>query len=131
MAVNRTELGPWWGAWAPVILAIILAAVAAGLMISWACLATVYVLPAWLVGFFADRDLSLGGSWCLAGAALMPGALLMCGAVLLYGWGVLDPLRMVVIGALHVVLGCVYLLAGVLRRPLRPAVVAAKENPFA
>ena len=74
---NRTELGPWWGAWAPAILAIVAMLVVTGLMVSWACLATVYFLPAWLVGFFANRDLSLRGSWRLAGAALMPGALLM------------------------------------------------------
>ena len=82
VAFNRTELGPWWGAWAPPILAIVAGLVVAGLMVSWACLATVYCLPVWLIGFFANRDCSLGGSWRLAGAALMPGALLMCAAIL-------------------------------------------------
>ncbi len=67
----------------------------------------------------------------MAGAALMPGALLMCVAVFLYGWGVLDPVRLAVAGAVHLVVGWVYIFAGSLCRPRHPAVAAAKENPFA
>jgi hypothetical protein len=89
----------------------------------------VYFLPAWLVGFFANRELSLGGSWRLAGAALMPGALLMCGALLLYGWGALDIVRLTVAAALHLVMGWVYVVASPLRLP-RQAVATGKENPF-
>ena len=76
-----------------------------GLMVSWACLATVYCLPAWLIGFFANRDCSLGGSWRLAGAALMPGALLMCAVIVLYGWGALDLVRLAVAGSSAFVVG--------------------------
>ncbi len=130
VAFSRTELQPWWEAWAPAILAMAGAAVLGGLMMTWAALATVYFLPVWLAGFFADRDLSVGGSWRLAGAALMPGALLLCIAVLLYAWGVLDPLRVAVAGAAHLVVGWVYLVAGTRCRPPHPA-AAAKENPFA
>ena len=130
VAFNRTELGPWWGAWAPAILAIVAGLVVAGLMLSWACLATVYFLPAWLVGFFANRDLSLRGSWRLAGAALMPGALLLCAAILLYGWGVLDAVRLAVTAAAHLVIGWIYLFLSPLCLPRHPA-AAAKENPFA
>lgn len=127
---NQTELRPWWGAWAPAILAIVGGLVFSALMISWACLATGYFLPAWLVGFFANRDLSLGGAWRLAGAALMPGALLMCVAVFLYGWGGLDPVRLAMAAAVHVVMGWVYLFTSPLCRSGHPAVAAAKENPF-
>ena len=130
MAFNRTELGPWWGAWAPAILAMVAGLVVAGLMVSWACLATVYFLPAWLVGFFANRDLSLRGSWRLAGAALMPGALFMCAAIFLYGWGALDLVRLAVAAAVHWVMGWVYLFASPFCLPRHPA-AAAKANPFA
>ncbi len=130
VAFNRTELGPWWGAWAPAILAIVAGLVAAGLMLSWACLATVYFLPAWLVGFFANRDLSLRGSWCLAGAALMPGALFLCAAIFLYGWGALDLVRLAVAAAMHVVVGWVYLFASPFCMPRHPVAVM-KANPFA
>jgi hypothetical protein len=129
VAVNRTELGPWWGAWAPAILAMVVGLVAVGLMVIWACLATFYSLPVWLVGFFANRDLSLRGSWRLAGAALMPGALFMCAVVFLYGYGAVDPVRLAVAGALHLVMGWVYLIGSPLCMPRHPA-AAVKANPF-
>ena len=74
IAFNRTDLEPLWGAWEPEWLAITVLAVVAGLMLSWAGLATVYFLPAWLLGFLTNRRLNFRGSWKLAGAALLPGA---------------------------------------------------------
>jgi hypothetical protein len=130
VAFNRTELGPWWGAWAPPILAISAGLVVVGLMVTWACLATVYSLPVWLIGFFANRDLSFRGSWRLAGAALMPGALFMCAVVFLYGCGGLDLVRLTVAGALHLVMGWVYLIISPSRLLRHPA-AAEKANPFA
>lgn len=130
LAFNGTELGPWWGAWTPAILAIVGLLVVAGLMASWACLATVYAVPVWLTGFFADRRCGLGGSWRLAGAALMPGAFLMCGAIVLYGWGAFDLVRLAVAGTAHLVLGWVYLFLSPLRLPRHQTATAAKENPF-
>ncbi len=129
VAFNRTELGPWWGAWAPPILAIVAGLVIVGLMLSWACLATVYCLPVWLIGLYADRHCSLGGSWRLAGAALMPGALLMCATILTYGWGALDVLHLAVAGAVHLVVGWVYLVVSPLCLPRHQA-TTAKGNPF-
>ncbi len=130
VAFDRTDLLPWWGAWAPEILAAVAGLVAVGLMASWACLATVYFLPAWLIGFFANRDLGLRGSWRLAGAALMPGALFMCAAVVLYGWGALDLVRLSVAGAVHCLIAWVYLVLSPLCLPRHPA-ATAKANPFA
>jgi hypothetical protein len=126
---NRTELGPWWGAWAPAILAMAAGLVMVGLMVTWACLATVYFLPVWLLGFFANRDLSLRGSWRLAGAALMAGALFMCAVVVIYGCGALDLVRLAVAAALHLVMGWVYLVLSPWCSPRHPAVVV-KANPF-
>jgi hypothetical protein len=128
---NGAQLGPWWGAWAPAVLALLGVAVVAGLMVCWACLATVYLLPVWLLAFLADRTCGLGGSWRLAGAALMPGALLMCGAVLLYAGGMFDLLRLAVAGAGHLVAGWVYVVASPFYLPRRLKVTAAGENPFA
>ena len=130
VAFNRTELGPWWGAWAPAILAMSAGLVVVGLMVTWACLATVYFLPVWLVGFFANRDLSLPGSWCLAGAALMPGALFMCAVVFLYGCGAVDLVRLTVAGALHLAVSWVYLIISPLCLPrhLEAAVTSANSS---
>ena len=129
VAFNQTELGPWWGAWAPPILAIVAGLVVTGLMMIWACLATLYCLPVWLIGFFADRDCSLGGSWRLAGAALMPGSLLMCAAFLTYGWGALDLVRLTMAGAVHLVVGWLYLAVSPLYLPRHPD-ATANINPF-
>ncbi len=129
-AFNRTELLPWWGAWAPAILAITAGAVVTGLFVVWAALATLYCLPVWLIAFFADRDCGLGRSWRLAGAALMPGALLMCVAIYMYGCAALDPLSLAVTAGVHVLAGWVYLSVSLLCLPRRTAVMA-KANPFA
>ena len=51
VAFNRKDLGPWWGAWEPALLAITTAAVVAGLMLMWAVLATLYFLPGWVAAF--------------------------------------------------------------------------------
>jgi hypothetical protein len=131
MAFNQPELGPWWGAWSPAILAIAGGAVVAGLMVTWACLATLYFLPVWVLGFLADRTCTLGGAWLLAGAAQMPGALLMCVAILLYGGGAFDLVRLAAAAVVHLVAGWVYLIGSPFYLPRYAEVKQAKENPFA
>ena len=128
--VNQPELAPWWGAWAPAILGITAGLVILCLMVTWAVLATVYALPAWLLAFFANRDLSLGGGWRLAGAALMPGALLMTAAIFCYGSGAFDLVRLALAVGAHLVLGWVYLVLASLRVPVHPEAAGAKDNPF-
>ena len=130
VAFNRTELAPWWGAWEPAMLAISFAAVVAGLMLIWAVLATGYFLPAWLVAYFANRDLTLCGSWRLAGAALMPGTLLMAAALVLYDFGILDLVRLAFVAGAHLLLGWIYLVVSPLFLPRIPAIAAIKGNPF-
>jgi len=131
IAVNRAELEPWWGAWAPELLALVAGLLLAGLMLSWALLATIYWVPVWLIGFFGNRALSLPGSWRLAGAALMPGALFLIVVILLYGLGILDPVHLLVAVALHLAIGWIYLFISALSLPLHPAAAALKKNPFA
>ncbi len=130
VAFNREELEPRWGAWAPAILAITAVLVVSGLMAIWGLLATLYSVPAWLVGFYADREVSLGGSWRLAGAALMPGALFMSGAILLYGLGVLDVVHLVVAGGAHLVIGWIYVVVSPFYLPRQGGGEVAR-NPFA
>lgn len=131
IAFNRKELEPWFGAWQPALLALAALGVVVYLMGSWFVLATLYVVPVWVAGFFANRDLSLGASWRLAGAALMPGALLMAAAILLYDFGVLDLVRMAVVTVAHLVLGWMYLGVSLLFLPRPEEVAAQKKNPFA
>lgn len=128
LAFNRPELAPWWGAWAPVLLALVAGAMVAGLMLTWTLLATLYFVPVWLIGLFADRDLNLRASWRLAGAALMPAALLLIGAIVLYGLGTLDLVGLTVAAAAHWAVGWIYLLLGSWWTPRQNSPL--KGNPF-
>jgi hypothetical protein len=128
MAFNRTDLEPLWDAWKPDLLAIATGAVIVGLMLSWAVLATLYFFPAWLICFFADRDLNFRQCWRLAGAALMPGALLLTAAIAFSALGALDLIRMSFAFGAHFVLGWIYLFISPLF--LQRVSPAEKQNPF-
>lgn len=130
LAFNRNELLAWWGAWRPPILWMSFGGVVGGLMLVWAGLATMGFLPVWMVGFFGNRRLGLGGSWRLAGAALMPGALLMTVAVLCYGFGLLDLVQLLAAGLAHFLAGPVYCAVSPLYEPKLAGVNAAPPNPF-
>jgi hypothetical protein len=130
LGFNRTEATPWWGAWAPPILGIVAILVIATLLLCWSILATVYAGPTWLVGFFANRALSLGGSWRLSGAALMPGCVLLTAAIFVYGLGFLDLVRLGVAVAAHVVVAWVYIWLSIRKLPLHPDAAVARGNPF-
>ncbi len=130
VAFNRTELEPWWGAWQPWLLAIAGAGVVTYLMLSWWVLATLYATPAWLIAFYANRDLNLRESWKLAGAALMPGALLMAVAILLYGLAVIDLVHLLFVFGAHLVLGWVYLSISPCFLPAVTAAGSNRRNPF-
>jgi hypothetical protein len=130
IALDLETLKPWWGAWAPAILAGIGLAAAAALLASWTALACVYCLPAWLLARYAGRQLRFGASWKLAGAALMPGALLLTGALVLYALGGLDLVHLLAAWVLHFILGWAFVILGVLARPKLAALPGAKTNPF-
>jgi hypothetical protein len=128
---NVQDVKPWWGAWAPVILAGVVVSVIAGLLAGWAALACLYFLPAWLLGLYCDRELSFCGSWRLAAAALMPGALVMTAAIVLYGLGAVDVVRFIVAWALHIILGWVCVILGTRATPKLLSSPEGKLNPFA
>ena len=129
IAFNQPGLTPWWGAWSPALLALAAGAVIVWLMCCWAGLATLYCLPVWLVGLYANRELSLRGSWRLAGAALMPGALLFTAVILCYGLQALDLVHLAAAAGLHLVVGWLYVCFSPFYCPKHPA-AAGVTNPF-
>jgi hypothetical protein len=129
IAFNQTDLAPLWGAWAPEILAIAAVAIIVGLLLSWAALATIYFLPVWLLGFFANRDLNFRASWKLSGAAMMPGALLLTAAIALYAFGFFDLVTLAFAFAAHFALGWIYLFISLLFVPRIPSKLP-RGNPF-
>ena len=126
---NRVELEPLWGAWAAEILFIVFIAVMLSLLLTWWLLATVYFLPVWVLGFFANRDLNFRACWKLSGAALLPGALLMAACILLFDFGFIDLVRLGFLFAAHFALGWIYLLLSQLFLP-RISGMPPKQNPF-
>jgi hypothetical protein len=123
---NQPEVEPWWGAWQPILLGWGALGIIFLLLASWTFLATLYFLPAWLLGFYTNRQLTCGGSWRLASAALMPGALICLLAIVAYGLGVLDLFHLLFAWALHVLVGWLFLVAAVLQVPRLPL----PKNPF-
>ncbi|HUA39405.1 MAG TPA: hypothetical protein VMA35_13515 [Candidatus Sulfopaludibacter sp.] len=129
IAFNRNTLEPLWGAWAMELLILVGVAAVVGCLLSWWLLAALYFLPLWLLGFYANRDLSFRQSWRLAGAALIPGAVLMAVAVFLYGLGFLNLVSFGFIFGAHFVIGWIYLFVSLLFVPRAPT-ITNRGNPF-
>jgi hypothetical protein len=128
IAANRPDLRPVWGAWAPDILALAAIGTFFGQLLVWAVLATVYVLPVWLVCFFTNRDLNFRQSWKLAAASLLPGALLLSLAITLYDFGAFDLVQLCFAFGMHLVIGWLYLFVSPMF--LRRVLSSDKKNPF-
>jgi hypothetical protein len=127
---NFQEVKPWWGAWAPILLAITTLLVIGGLFVSWTLMATAYCGIVWLTGLYLNRELTWRGSWLTAGAGLMPGALVMTIAMGCYGLAKLDLVRLVAAWVFHLLLGWVYFFLGAGAAPKLAAAAEAKRNPF-
>src|SRR5262249_41890673 len=120
IGLNRTDATPWLGAWTPPILGIVAILVSISLLLRWALLAAVYAGPAWLAGFFANRDMSLAASWRLCGAALMTGCVFLTAGIFVYGLGFLDLVQLGVAVAAHLVVSWVYIGLSIRKLPLHP-----------
>ena len=125
----RSNLEPWWSAWQPVLLAGAGAGTVLYLLLTWALLAALYMVPAKFIAWFADRFLPWGGAWRLASASLLPGALVMAVAMLLYGWSVIDLVGLSFFLAVHLVIGWIYLVGGSCK-VTRLFPEESKRNPF-
>jgi hypothetical protein len=127
---NRIALEPGWGAWKPAIGAVLVLGTLLSLMLAWALLATLYMVPVWLVGFYANRNLGLWGSWRMAGVALLPGALLLITSIVCYGAGWF---RLPELGAafvIHFMLGWACALAAPFFVEKIPGAQRRYRNPF-
>ncbi|HEV2455702.1 MAG TPA: hypothetical protein VGY98_15665 [Verrucomicrobiae bacterium] len=126
---NQPDLDPLWKAWRAEILFLIAAITMVLLPATWWILAAVYFLPAKLLGFFANRDLSLLASLKLCCAALLPGALFMTAALILYALDLLGLVAFCFVLAAHFILHWLYLLFAL---PFLPRLSNApgKGNPF-
>jgi len=127
---NRPELESWWGAWQMVIYWVVGIGAVIWLFATWFALASIYCPFVRLYAFFKDRRLTLVGAWKLSAAALLPPALLAAVAIVLYGLGVIDLVRFLILWALHLVVGWVYLFVSTLRLPRASDARPPVSNPF-
>lgn len=129
IGLSRLEVEPWWGAWRPAVVAGISAGVFAGLILSWAVLASLYSVPARLIAFYLDRALDWPGAWQMSAAALFPGALLMMTAIGAYSTQRIGLLQLILALPIHLALGWVYLAGALVFLP-RVAGGRFSSNPF-
>jgi hypothetical protein len=129
VALNRPELEAWWGAWHPAITAGLAGGTFLGLFGIWGALAFLYAWPVKLIGFYADREMSLLGAWRLSAAALLPGALFFTLAIVAYTFQQLHLLQLLSAAVLHLVIGWIYLLVSPFFVPA--PVRKDRRNPFA
>ena len=137
---NKSDLEPWWGARSHLVLAALGLLIIIGLLLSWAVLGWVYMVP---VKIFSVNRVSWRGAWQLASAAHMPGALVMSAGMILYGFKQLELVGLVFVWAIHLVLPWFYLILSTIFATKPPARVkkdktdpkpkakpAKKDNPF-
>ena len=132
IALNRAELEPWWGAWHPGITLGLGVSVFLGLFLIWTAIALAYLWPVRLIGFYADRKLSLGGAWRMAAASLLPGATFLTLAILAYTVHRINLVQLLLALVLHVMIGWAYVLAApfCLPRQSAPGGGPPAKNPF-
>lgn len=133
IAMNRTELEPWWGAWRPALIAGMGGAVVVGLFVTWGILGFAYAWPARFIAFYADRKLSCMGAWRLGAACLLPGALFFLAAIVAYTFHRINLVQLLGATVLHFMIGWVYLLFSPFSLPQEPTAGAGKVravNPF-
>ena len=128
--LSRSTAEPWWGAWKSMLVPGAGLLAVPVLLLSWACLATLYFLPVRLMAFFLDRKVTAGGCWRLAAAAQLPGALFMAFAIVLYGLQMIDLIRLLVFWGLHLIIGWIYLATAPFALPKLISPETAKQNPF-
>jgi hypothetical protein len=133
IALNRTELEPWWGAWHPAVVAGLGGTVVIGLFISWAVLGVVYSWPVWLIAFYADRRLSWFGAWKIGAACLLPGALFLSLSIVGYTLHRMNLVQLLAAALLHIMIGWVYVLFAPFNLPEKDPDSRHKQpagNPF-
>jgi hypothetical protein len=128
--LTRSEAIPWWDAWQPILLGIIGVISGLAFLALWTVMATLIFLCVRLYGYFADRQLTMGGSWKLTAAAFLPGSLAFILALVLYALGIADLIRFLIAVPGHLLIAVLYLAVAPRKLDLIPAVLPPTVNPF-
>ena len=125
---NRPELEPAWGAWRGPFLGLAAVSTILSLFAMWWVVAMVYSPLVRLIAFYCDRTITWRGAWRLSAAALLPGALIVALALALYGYGAVDLPRFVLLFAVHLAAGFIYVVTSSLFLPKFSS--KSGKNPF-
>lgn len=126
--LNRTALGPRWGAWKAPILFALIPGTALMLILSWSALALGYSLVVVLIGGMIRRDLVFASAWKLSLAAQLFGAVIMTFGIALYAAGQISLIFLAILFAAHWVPTIFFLLLSPFFVPKREA--EGEKNPF-
>ncbi len=133
IALNRTELEPWWGAWHIWFDLALGVSVFTALLLTWAALAALYAWPVRLIGFYADRELTVMGAFRVGAASLLPGAIFFTLAILAYAIGQVNLVQLMAAAVLHLMIGWVFVLFSPFsldRTRLPGTAPGGRKNPF-
>jgi hypothetical protein len=128
--LTRQEAIPWWDAWEPNLFGIIAIASALCFLALWSLLATIFFLPVRLCAYFADRQLTLRGSWQLSAAAFLPGSLALIAALILYVIGTADLIHFLIAVPGHLLIGIACLALAPRKLDRITGVLTPSANPF-
>lgn len=122
-----------WNAWRRPVMILVGLGSAGALLLSWWTLATVYLPFVWLISRLAGHPISAFGSWRMASAALLVGATVGTIGIAAYATGAVRLPGLLVSQALHLPVGWIWLLWGILSRPAGTGPVrrSPAKNPFA
>jgi hypothetical protein len=124
------EAIPWWDAWQPILLGIVVIISWLFFLAVWTLLATVVFLFVRLYAYFADRQISIGGSWKLSAAAFLPSSLALIAVLVLYALGIADLIRFLLAIPGHLLIGLAYLAYAPRKLDPIPTVLPPSVNPF-
>jgi hypothetical protein len=128
--LTRQEANPWWDAWEPILLGIVAVVTALFFLGTWTLLATVVFLFIRLYAYFADRQITMGGSWRLSAAAFLPGSLALILALVLYALGIADLIRFLLAIPGHLLIALLFLALAPRKLDHIPTVLPPSVNPF-
>jgi len=131
LPMNNRECEPWWGAWAPILLA--------GLFLGTALIsatliglsAAFHAVPANLLVWILRRRAGFVGLWRIAVAASIPSILLVSISLAAYALGILDLIQLLSACLIQLPIFWGLGLAALAGLPRRQPDVAQAENPFA
>lgn len=129
LPLGRLQARAAWEAWRRPVLAALILASATAMTASWSALALILILPLRFTGFLLRRQITLGGCWRLGLATCMGASPVLNLGLGGYVMRWLPWPALAAVAAIHLLVGGLFLIWGLLSRPRRSRSASA-PNPF-